>query len=308
MWIEEQIKRRERRFKELTRYLPNHHLWEHERDYHKYLTSFEWDYMRDFVRDRDYGKCVICGKSKSKMACHHWRYPDGKSYIDDTSENIILLCQNCHKKHHEMLGAATSSFRSAKEAVRAHQDHYGMGRIDYLESFRVLTIREAKDTLWQRKRERELRESQKKNFNQTVKRHAMEHLEKLKVDAAGGATVYLVKQFLDFVLALILIPVFFVWLPISIILAMVGIELPELPSIFGEEIRLPDEKAPNKFVYLKSENGTEFYYGYFRYGRWFTVTEARATIAEAYHEALEKFGEDRVEEPPNRFETGDCVS
>ncbi|MCC5846198.1 MAG: HNH endonuclease [Verrucomicrobia bacterium] len=254
--------------------------------------------MRTFIKNRDGGVCWICGKQKTKMACHHWKYPADKKYINDSSENIILLCQNCHKKHHEMLGGPTSNFASAKEAVLAHQDHYKMERFLHEKSTEVLSLREAKNNLWEAKKARELQRNQIKRYEHIVSLHESEHLNSLKVAASGGPAAYRIKEFLDLPLALLMIPFYLVWFPLSLLAGLLGCELPELSLFNSEEIHLPDDARPEKFTCLTTEDHKSYFYGYKRYGKVFPVTGIKLEIIEAYSDAASAFGENRVAKPP----------
>ena len=59
--------------------------------------SIDWtESLRKSIRERDHYRCQICGVSQGDIAhdCHHIDY-DKKNCNPD---NIITLCQNCHRK------------------------------------------------------------------------------------------------------------------------------------------------------------------------------------------------------------------
>ena len=64
--------------------------------YGDYLQSDEWKHIRQLVHDRDNSKCRICGKSATET--HHHRYP--KNLADDSPDNCIAICEDCHTNVH----------------------------------------------------------------------------------------------------------------------------------------------------------------------------------------------------------------
>ena len=84
----------------------NSHLWRggQVNEYPK-----EFFKIRDFIVQRDKGRCQIC-KSKSHLAVHH--ISGNKN--DNSVENLITLCQGCHMTIHagkQNVGAAYLAFR-----------------------------------------------------------------------------------------------------------------------------------------------------------------------------------------------------
>ena len=64
---------------------------------HKRLNTLEWNETRKKIYKRDNWTCQICNKKNPKiMQCHHiipYRISQ-----DDSMENLITLCCNCHIK------------------------------------------------------------------------------------------------------------------------------------------------------------------------------------------------------------------
>ena len=60
-----------------------------------------WENLKAYAKYRDGYKCRACGKSKKdgkKLEVHHIiRKADGGT---DVPENVVTLCENCHKAHH----------------------------------------------------------------------------------------------------------------------------------------------------------------------------------------------------------------
>lgn len=70
------------------------------KSYADYLKSTEWkvikaDYKEMFLSS----ECIVCSADEEKLHHHHWNYP--KDWNDDSSENLIHVCKDCHKHIHE---------------------------------------------------------------------------------------------------------------------------------------------------------------------------------------------------------------
>lgn len=66
-------------------------------------TTTGWENLKAYAKWRDGDKCRACGKSKHKdgvrMEVHHIRHKaDGGT---DTPDNVVTLCEDCHKAHHQ---------------------------------------------------------------------------------------------------------------------------------------------------------------------------------------------------------------
>ena len=62
-----------------------------------------WENLKAYAKWRDGYKCRVCGKSKHKdgarLEVHHIRRKaDGGT---DTPDNVVTLCEDCHKAHHQ---------------------------------------------------------------------------------------------------------------------------------------------------------------------------------------------------------------
>lgn len=68
--------------------------------YQAYLASPEWKHLRAQARQRAGHQCEHCGGSPDHV--HHVRYP--KNLKDDVLENLIVVCESCHMKHHGIRG------------------------------------------------------------------------------------------------------------------------------------------------------------------------------------------------------------
>lgn len=67
---------------------------------HPFFTQ-EWHDTREYVLERDDGKCADCGIEEDVMSVHHLvpRKQGGK----DVPENLVTLCASCHAKRHAQM-------------------------------------------------------------------------------------------------------------------------------------------------------------------------------------------------------------
>ena len=73
-----------------------------EGEQYQHGTLAGWENLKAYAKWRDGCKCRACGKSKQKdgvrLEVHHViRRADGGT---DTPENVVTLCEECHKAHH----------------------------------------------------------------------------------------------------------------------------------------------------------------------------------------------------------------
>lgn len=65
-------------------------------DYELYLQTDEWQHKRLDAIDRAKGVCERCG-SRENLSVHHKTY---ERRGEELPEDLITLCQDCHKKEH----------------------------------------------------------------------------------------------------------------------------------------------------------------------------------------------------------------
>lgn len=70
--------------------------------YKKYLESNEWANKKEQIYNKRGKKCIICG-SEYNLNVHHLNYET--IYCEEINDfyNVIVVCEKCHKKLHEML-------------------------------------------------------------------------------------------------------------------------------------------------------------------------------------------------------------
>ena len=68
--------------------------------YEEYLQTDEWDEKRRRALWRADYKCELCN-SNGKLHVHHKTY---ERRGEERNKDLIVLCENCHKTHHNVLG------------------------------------------------------------------------------------------------------------------------------------------------------------------------------------------------------------
>jgi hypothetical protein len=65
-------------------------------NYADYLQSPVWDVLRKRAYQRANHKCELCAESAAHV--HHVKYP--KNFSSDALDNLVVVCEGCHKKLH----------------------------------------------------------------------------------------------------------------------------------------------------------------------------------------------------------------
>lgn len=70
-------------------------------NYHDFIKSPYWRYVRKIILTRDGNKCTKCN-APHKLEAHHLTY---KNHFNEHNhlEDLITLCKSCHEKEHEVL-------------------------------------------------------------------------------------------------------------------------------------------------------------------------------------------------------------
>lgn len=74
-----------------------HLIFMKNKDYNNYLKTKHWKQKRQKVLKSAKYKCQLCS-SKEKLNVHHNTY---KNIGNEKKEDLIVLCEKCHKKFHE---------------------------------------------------------------------------------------------------------------------------------------------------------------------------------------------------------------
>ena len=69
--------------------------------YKEQLLDKRWRLFREFAIVARGGKCENCG-SKKNLVIHHPQYKDGYNAWDYSVKDVVCLCNNCHKKLHNI--------------------------------------------------------------------------------------------------------------------------------------------------------------------------------------------------------------
>lgn len=69
--------------------------------YKEQLLDKRWRLFREFAIVARGGVCENCG-SKKNLVIHHPQYKDGYNAWDYSVKDVVCLCNNCHKKIHNI--------------------------------------------------------------------------------------------------------------------------------------------------------------------------------------------------------------
>lgn len=69
-------------------------------NYEKLLKDPRWILKRLIILKRDNYRCTTCG-SRKRLQVHHTYYSGGYNPWEYPDEDLITLCEVCHKKYHE---------------------------------------------------------------------------------------------------------------------------------------------------------------------------------------------------------------
>ena len=67
--------------------------------YHEYLQSNDWKQLRQLKLFEAKGRCQLCNSPKKPLNVHHRTYD---RVFNELPEDLIVLCEQCHKKFHDI--------------------------------------------------------------------------------------------------------------------------------------------------------------------------------------------------------------
>lgn len=72
---------------------------DYKRNYSSYLETSHWENIRNLkLKEAEY-KCQLCSKKDVKLHVHHNTY---ERIGDEDMNDLIVLCEDCHKKFHDI--------------------------------------------------------------------------------------------------------------------------------------------------------------------------------------------------------------
>ena len=89
-------------------------------NYSEKLKSPKWQKKRLEILQRDKFKCRACENEKETLNIHHISYDKNKEPWDYDNDNLITLCDECHKTWHNIYDNYYSEYVSA--VVRLYDD------------------------------------------------------------------------------------------------------------------------------------------------------------------------------------------
>jgi len=115
-----------------------------EMDYDTFLATLYWKLVSNHVKEAVGFSCQLCGKKDIALHCHHRSYEHHGYEVEFWREDLICLCEDCHKKFHDEL--------PNREAVSASQDSWkGFAVLDQimklLQAFDSMSAKEVASAL-----------------------------------------------------------------------------------------------------------------------------------------------------------------
>ena len=91
------------------------------------LSKKQWDFLRDYAKEKSGGKCSICGKKVKGLHAHErWSY-DEKNAVQKL-EDIIAVCPDCHSVIHigrtQLLGFEDDAIKHFKKVNKCDFQGY----------------------------------------------------------------------------------------------------------------------------------------------------------------------------------------
>ena len=71
------------------------------KDYKKQYLDPRWQKKRLEILEKANWQCEICGNKDKTLHVHHKSYISGRDVWDYPDEDLMCLCEDCHKKEHE---------------------------------------------------------------------------------------------------------------------------------------------------------------------------------------------------------------
>lgn len=87
--------------------------------YQKYLKTEHWQTIRRIKLETSGFKCQMCSKS-NKLHVHHNNY---SNLHKEKLEDLIVLCEDCHKKHHNIKPSETEKCKTDTETIKDLTQH-----------------------------------------------------------------------------------------------------------------------------------------------------------------------------------------
>ena len=138
-------------------------------DYQSYLKSDKWAAIRNERKKqiREYHKrivCECCGKG-GMVHMHHWHYPKG--WDNDSVDNIVALCPECHKLCHDVFNIKVFGVEKWKNRNDFMRDMHMIRRVINLcknGTIKLKNIQKPLDPLKKKKKKKKKRKGE--NYKQ----------------------------------------------------------------------------------------------------------------------------------------------
>lgn len=97
------------------------------------LTQKQWSVIKNHVKSKANGKCVICGNSTNRLEAHEvWDYDEENGII--ILKDIIAICKDCH----EVIHIGRTSLKG--DVIKAENHYMMVNECSYVEMRKQLGI------------------------------------------------------------------------------------------------------------------------------------------------------------------------
>lgn len=86
-------------------------------NYSELLKDPRWQKKRLEIMQRDEFTCQHCGSSTEQLHVHHRYYDESLNPWEYENESLITLCENCHKREHNLSTGTYMDFTELKEEL-----------------------------------------------------------------------------------------------------------------------------------------------------------------------------------------------
>ena len=113
--------------------------------YIEQLKDGRWQVKKTSIMQRDGFKCRVCGAKASDgvmLNVHHLFYKRGAAPWEYDDDDLVTLCESCHKKEHDEINSELYNIKIGDFVQYRHSDYTNSGII-YDVDFKTMTARMA---------------------------------------------------------------------------------------------------------------------------------------------------------------------
>ena len=91
-----------------------------EKTYKDLLRDKRWISKRNKILSRDNNTCCYCGCNDRYLHVHHLRYIEDKKPWEYSDEDLITLCEKCHKNETDASKESYKLYQELKNSIRSN--------------------------------------------------------------------------------------------------------------------------------------------------------------------------------------------